>query len=260
MNRMPLLILTIISLFTGVSASADTLRLASLEWAPYVGAQLPDQGYAASVIRAACARRGVAVEIDFLPWARALEMARRGDYHGLFPEYYDESRKSDFVFSAPFPGGPVALYARRDRGIRYGVDPHVDLDAAFRSIASYKIGVVRGYLNNPVFDAAGYLSKEETASDEANLRKLFYRRVDLVFIDRMVAEHLLKTGMASFGDALAAVEPSIEEKPLYVAYSLHSAAAEALRHKCDEGIAEIMADGSVAKIRAAQGFPAITEP
>ncbi len=259
MNRMPLLILILFSLFTAVSASADTLRLASLEWEPYVGAGLPDQGYAAAVVRAACARRGVAVEIDFLPWARALELARRGDYHGLFPEYYDESRKTDFVFSAPIPGGPVALYARRDRGIRYGVDPHADLDAAFRSIASYKVGVVRGYLNNPVFDAATYLTKEETTSDESNLRKLFYRRVDLVFIDRMVAEHILKTDMASFGDALAAVEPSIEDKPLYIAYSKRAAAADGLRGKCDEGIAEIVADGSVAKIRASQGFPAITK-
>jgi ABC-type amino acid transport substrate-binding protein len=226
------------------------LRLASLEWAPYVGRDLPRQGYAAEVLRAACARHGVDVEIDFLPWARALLLARRGDYDGLFPEYYDASREPEFRFSVPFPGGPVGLYQRRDRGIRYRVDPRVDLDAALRGLAGYRIGVVRGYLNNPVFDAADYLQKEEAVSDAVNLRKLYYGRVDLAFIDQRVADYLLATDLRELRPALAMVEPAIEEKPLYVAYARRALAeVDAKRRACDRGLEEIAADGTLAKIR-----------
>ena len=64
-------------------------------------------------------------------------MAVRGDYAGLMPEYYDESRLSDFVFSAPFPGGPVALYKRRGEAISYpgpplGMQSQPQLDAIQR--------------------------------------------------------------------------------------------------------------------------------
>ena len=251
--------LVFVALFVAGSASSQgtrTLRLASLEWEPYVGSALPENGYAAVVVRAACARRGIDVAIDFLPWARALMLARRGDYDGLFPEYYDHSRETDFVFSDPFPGGPVGLYKRRYGGAKYAVDPHVDLDGALKSIASNRIGVVRDYLNNPVFDAASYLKKEEAVSDEVNLRKLHYGRVDLVFIDRLVAEHLLRGALAEYSDSLEMLEPPIEDaKPLYIAYSKKSLAAEKLRADCDAGMKEIVSDGTLANIRHAKGLP-----
>jgi ABC-type amino acid transport substrate-binding protein len=241
---------------SAASAQTRTLRLASLDWEPYVGSSLPDNGYAAMVVRAACARRGIEVSIDFLPWARALMLARRGDYDGLFPEYYDRSRESDFVFSQPFPGGPVGLYKRRYSGAKYAVDPRVDLEGALKSISKNRIGVVRDYLNNPVFDAAAYLKKEEAVSDEVNLRKLNYGRVDLVFIDRLVAEHLLRGELAEYRDALEMLEPPIEDvKPLYVAYSKKAPNAEPLRADCDAGMREIVDDGTLAKIRRAKGLP-----
>src|SRR6185369_8496065 len=100
------------------------------------------------------------------------------------------------------------------------------------------------YLNNPVFDAATYLKKEEAVSDEVNLRKLHYGRVDLVFIDRLVAEHLLRGALAEYRDSLEMLEPPIEDaKPLYIAYSRKSLAMEKLREDCDAGMKEIVSDG-----------------
>lgn len=251
--------LIVCSLAVVAHADNRVLHLASLEWQPYIGSTLPDQGYAAAAVREACKRRGVEVTIDFLPWARALMLARRGEFDGVFPEYFDPSREADFEFSTPFAGGPVGLYKRRYGGARYAVDPRADLEGALKSIANNRIGVVRDYLNNTVFDAATYLKKEEAVSDEVNLRKLHYGRVDLVFIDRLVADYLLRNELAAYHDSLEMLEPPIETKQLYIAYSRKSANAQALRKDCDAGLKEIEDDGTLAKIRAEKGLPPVAE-
>src|SRR5688500_10994475 len=78
------------------------VHLASLEWEPYIGPKMPTPGYVAALIRAAYAEQGMAVEIAFSPWARALHLARTGAVDGLMPEYFNPSRESEFEYSAGF--------------------------------------------------------------------------------------------------------------------------------------------------------------
>lgn len=230
------------------------VSLGSLEWPPYVGAKLTGQGYAAEVVRTACARRGVDVRIELMPWARALLLALRGDLGGVMPEYRSEQREREFIFSTGFPGGPVGLYKRSGESIAYAVSPRTDLDAALRSIAQYRIGIVRDYINNDTFDRADYLLREEAASDSVNLRKLHHRRVDLVFVDRWVAGHLLRTDPLLRRARLEMLQPAIEEPALHIAWSRSSAEAAQARPACDEGLDELQRDGTISQLRLRHGF------
>ena len=63
--------------FCGMTRPGD-VRLATLEWEPYIGQKMPDQGYCAALIRAAFATQGMTVDIQFYPWERALHLARTG--------------------------------------------------------------------------------------------------------------------------------------------------------------------------------------
>lgn len=255
MRALPACFTLIVSLFAG-EAAAERLqvRLATLEWPPYVGAALPGQGYAAEVIREACARREVDVHFDLMPWARALMLGLRGDYAGVMPEYRNAQREAEFEFSASFPSGPVGLYKRRTDAIAYAVDPGQDLDAALRSVSRYRIGIVRDYVNNATFDRADYLQREEAVNDSVNLRKLAHGRVDLVFTDRWVAEYLLQRDPLLRGAQLEMVQPPIEEPALHIAWSRQSAAAAAARPACDEGLAELQRDGTLARLRQRHGL------
>jgi len=230
------------------------VRLATLEWPPYVGTDLPGQGYAAEVVRAACARRGVEVQFELMPWARALMLGLRGDYAGVMPEYRNTRREAEFAFSASFPGGPIGLYKRRGDSIAYAVDPLTDLDGALRSIAKHRIGIVRDYINNATFDRADYLTREEAASDRVNLRKLAHGRVDLAFADRWAAEYLLRTDPLLRDAELDMLQPPIEEPALHVAWSRQSDSAAAARPACDEGLAELLRDGTIDALRKRHGL------
>jgi ABC-type amino acid transport substrate-binding protein len=145
---------------TTPAAAVQTVHLSSLDWEPYIGSKLPDQGYCAALIRAAFADQGIKVDIQIYPWARALHLARTGEVDGLMPEYFNPSREAEFVYSAPFPGGPLVLYKRRNDATAFAFDPMKDQDAALRALKAKRFGVVRGYLNTPVFDAATYLTKD----------------------------------------------------------------------------------------------------
>ena len=226
-------------------AARPVVRLATLEWEPYIGTKMPDQGYTAALIRAAFASQGMDVKIEFYPWARALHLARTGAVDGLMPEYFNPSRQAEFEYSAPFPGGPLVLYKRRGDAIAFSADPGKQQDAALRALKAKRFGVVRGYLNTPVFDAAKYLVKEEANDDATNLRKLVYGRIDLAVIDRRVAEHLIRTEYPAYAQKIQPMSPPLADIPLYIAFSLKSPRKDAALAAFNKGLAAMQADGRI---------------
>ncbi|MGH8105062.1 MAG: substrate-binding periplasmic protein [Arenimonas sp.] len=225
------------------ASTKPVVRLATLEWEPYIGTRMPDQGYSAALVRAAFADQGVKVEITFYPWARALLLARTGEVDGLMPEYFDASRETEFEYSAPFPGGPLVLYKRRADSIAFSTDPVKNQDAALRALKAKRFGVVRGYLNTPVFDAAKYLKKEEANDDATNLRKLVYGRIDLAVIDRRVAEHLIRTDYPDYANKIEPMSPALAENPLYIAFSRKSPHKSEALATFNRGLAAMRKDG-----------------
>jgi polar amino acid transport system substrate-binding protein len=221
------------------------VHLATLDWEPYIGQKLPAQGYAAALVREAFRDQGWDVKIDFYPWARALLLARSGAVDGLMPEYFNASRKNEFTYSFPFRGGPLVLYKRREDPLRYGTDPARDQDRALRALEDKRFGVVRGYLNTPVFDAAFYLHKEAASDDATNLRKLVYKRIDLAVIDQRVAEYLVRTQYPGYAAKLEPMLPPLADNPLYIAFSLKAPNHQEARAAFDRGLARMRKDGRV---------------
>jgi polar amino acid transport system substrate-binding protein len=113
------------------------------------------------------------VKIEFYPWARALHLARTGAVDGLMPEYFNPSRQRSSSIRRRFPAGRwccTSAAATPSPSPRIRARTRMSLAGA----EGKRFGVVRGYLNTPVFDAAKYLVKEEANDDATNLRKLVY--------------------------------------------------------------------------------------
>ena len=224
-------------------APRPVVRLATLDWEPYIGEKLPNQGYTAVLVREAFKDQGWDVKIEFYPWARALHLARTGEVDGLMPEYFNSSRKNEFQYSFPFRGGPLVLYKRKADAISFSTDPANDQDRALRALKDKRFGVVRGYLNTPIFDAAFYLAKEEASDDATNLRKLVYKRIDFAVIDQRVAEYLIRTQYPDYVKKIEPMQPALAENPLYIAFSLKAPNHTAARTAFDRGLANLKKDG-----------------
>jgi ABC-type amino acid transport substrate-binding protein len=238
----------------GADAPAKTVVLATTEWAPYIGQELPEYGYVHILATRAFALAGYQAQIEFYPWARALALARDGKVAGLMPEYFDASRTNEFAYSDGFPGGPVGFFARRDSQLKIPPTLATKPAATLAKLKHLRFGVVRGYLNAPAFDNAPGLKREEARDDLTNLRKLYHRRVDAIVIDRHVAEYLLRTAVPEFAAELHYLEPPLAQHSLYVAFSRTAPGHEALLRAFNDGLAQLETTGELAAIRRRAGL------
>ncbi len=170
------------------AADKIVMQLASLEWAPYVGSHLPDEGLTAAIVKAAALQAGLDTHISYTPWSRAVQIGLNDpDYAGYFPAFYLKEREKTCYFSAPLGNSIVGFASLKER--------HFDWKK-YADLKDLTIGVVQDYANGEEFDAQvkkEQLKLDVAPSDISNLRKLLARRVDLVVIGKDVLRQLLIT-------------------------------------------------------------------
>lgn len=172
-------------------AEAPPLRLASLEWLPYVGPGLPEGGLSGAVASAVAARFGQDIKIDYFPWKRAMQVGGNDPgYVGYFPAYHTDERARQCHFSAPMGQSTLGLAMLSSARL-----PWRTLD----DLAGVKLGVVLGYSNGEAFDkmvADGKLTVDASVNDTINLKKLLAGRIRAVVIDKAVLRYLLASDPA----------------------------------------------------------------
>lgn len=228
-----------VALSSGVATASETVRLATLNWLPYIGQDLEAEGYAADVIRTALERSGYSVTFYYMPWGRAVDMVSKGSYNGLCPAYYTEERAEKFSMSDPFPAGPLLFAKRRDARIDFN---------SLRDLAPYKIAVVRGYANTKAFDTAEYLQKSFTIDDRTGYRRLLFGRVDLWLADKFVAQYTMSQHLPERADEITFIEKPLAVKKLYVAFSKSKPNYKALTQAFNAGLKSVLNDGTLEKI------------
>ncbi|MBN2651089.1 MAG: transporter substrate-binding domain-containing protein [Spirochaetales bacterium] len=238
------LLATILFSFNFIYAQ-NKVTLTTLDWPPYIGSEMNNDGYVAQLVKEAFKRGGYSLNYGYYPWARVIALAESGQADGYFPEYYDESLKEKYYVSDPFPGGPLGFMARKDSNIKF---------SKLTDLKPFRIGVVRGYVNTAEFDSAAYLTKDEGNDDETNIRKLLEKRVDLIVIDKYVGFHILKSSFASRAGEIVFLETVLEEKDLYVCINKKVPNAGAIVAAFNRGLASMIKDGTVAKILKSNGF------
>lgn len=236
------------------AAAAQTpqsVRMSSLEWPPYTGAKLAHQGASVVVVREVLRQAGLALDVAFFPWSRAVDMARRdGQTLAYFPEYFDPANAEKFLYSDPIGSGPLVFAQRRGAAVLW---------KQYDDLASVRIGVVRGYFNTPELDeriARGQLQADEAPDDSHNLRKLAAGRIDLAVIDSNVFAYL-----AQHDSAVAALAPGLEinahvleNKRLYVCFK-NSAQGRALRDVFNQALKRVNVEALMRQHLAASAAP-----
>lgn len=244
-RRAPLLAtLLVAALACGLAAplEAREVVLATTPWEPYIGPDLPRQGYVAEVAREALAQAGHTLRLEFMPWGRVLYKAEHGEVDGYLPEYPSEELKRTFLFSDPFPGGPLGFFKlRANKDISWcGLD----------SLRPYRIGVVRGYVNEPAFDARTDLKREYAKDDEANLRMLLAGRVDLIVADLHVGRHYARRISRQAQGRIEFLLPPLETKHLHACFPVKRPGSLRLAQEFNRGLDRLRRTGRLELLRA----------
>lgn len=222
--------LSLIVLCFACSASGQPLVLGTLEWPPFVSQELADQGPVTARVRAICAAAGMSLELSFAPWKRVLRDASTGTTHGFFPEYHSAHREKVFYFSRPVGCSVVGLVHRRDVTLGW---------TRLEDLASFRIGVVDGYVNTEEFDRLvdkGVLQPVKCNSDVLALRMVEAGRIDAAVMDRSVFQHL-----SSEGASPETLTPLVFDEHILAVHSLHvcfsrTPAGKALAKRFDQAV------------------------
>lgn len=169
-----------------VLAASETIRLASLDWPPYTGYQLEQQGETSVLVRQVFAAMQLDVQTEFLPWSRAIrDSDKQGAlYAGYFPEYKVNNPK--FILSDSLGSSELGFVEAKS-------NPLGQLSVGL--LSRVQLGVVQDYVNLTLVDqmiARGQLKPHPALSDRQNILKVVMGRLDLAVIDRRVLFYLLE--------------------------------------------------------------------
>jgi len=230
------------------------VRLAVVEHKPYIGPDLPRQGYAHEVLVAAFERVGYTVSVRFYPLARARRNAVRGAVDGWLSVQDDVANDARFVVTDGFPGSQIGLLKRKALAVSLPPDADRRVTESLRALASYRFGVVRGASVSPAFDGAGFIRRQPAASDLQNLDKLAAGRLDFAVIDKYAAAELMVDSRPHLIGTLEFLRPALATNSFRLALPRSSERHARIQADFNRGLAAITADGTLARIRARHGF------
>jgi len=249
-------LIMLISFFLSISAYAGdkTIRLATLNWEPYVGKKMKNYGFTSEIIQKSFQKMGYKVELIFYPWARGMLMTEWGKVHGIYPAYYSKEREKKYIISDAYASGELGLYKRRANNISFVANPEKEPEKVLQSLKIKRFGIVRGFAYTKEFDAADYLKKDVVTDDETNLKKLYKGRIDLAFIDKYVARYIMHRKYPHYMDDLEFMYPAFQEKKLYICFSRKIEGINEIVKDFNTGLNMLKTSGEMARIMDSHGF------
>lgn len=199
------------------------------------------KGLAVDLVREAFARMRQPLRIEFVPFARAIEMVKSGEADGIFPFALSEDRKVFALFSSEkLLVDPGSLFVRADSTITF--------DGDYAKLSPYTIGMQRGTNHGPAFMQAlsTYNIKTDPAENqERNITKLVAGRFDIAVGPRLVV--LYAARQAGKAGEIKLLYSGVSEGFAYLGVS-RLRNREALLQQFDQTLRRMRQDGSYEKI------------
>jgi polar amino acid transport system substrate-binding protein len=185
------------------------------------------------LLEAAFEEMDVDVQIEVVPWKRALATGESGET-GVGGIYKNEERLQIYDYSEPLYAERLMLYVRE--GSEFEFNDVSDLEGKV-------IGAILGWSYGDAFDNArsdGLFEVEEVPDDEANFQKLILGRVDAVIAIEVASNQLLP--QIDGGDTVTALEVPLAVNETYLVFA-KSTEREALLERFNETIEAMKEDG-----------------
>lgn len=171
-----------------VQAQCKALKIASLEFPPYVyttNGKL--DGFCPLLLNEISKRSGLKFNITLYPWSRALKLAEDGGVDGIFPAIITEDRQKFLTFPKVFVIEPISLFVLSDSGISY--------NGKVSSVINYSFGRVRGFKTIPPLETSfknGKIKVSEAKKSLTAIKMLENKRFDILIENEYVVSHILK--------------------------------------------------------------------
>ncbi|AZP14134.1 substrate-binding periplasmic protein [Undibacterium parvum] len=218
------------------AAEAPSLTICSGDFPPYNSPLLPNLGPVVEITTEAFRRSGISIQVIFMPWARILKEGQNAKC-AILGIWRNAQRDQQFVYTQAILEQELGYFARRSSNFK---------NSKPLQLETLVIGVERGSYLSPELEGKQY-SFDIANSLLLNLRKLAKGRIDLAYGNKAAGEYLINTD-PELNDPLVWLNPSLESKPIYLAFSNSYPEKEHLILAYNQGLTSMKADGSFKKI------------
>lgn len=164
------------------------LRLVTESWPPYAyECDGKACGMDVEMVSQVLSRLGYQVQVQFVPWPRALSQLQVGKADAILDISKGERNERERFLLFPkeaLSTSSSALFYRKSEPFTF---------TGLSSLAGKRVAVVRGYNYSANFMSATHFSRESGVSHEQNMKKLARGRVDLALMDSAVGLHLIRS-------------------------------------------------------------------
>ena len=162
------------SLIVCNASAEEIITVSTLEYHPWTGKDLKNNGFINHVITEAFKRKGYTVRYIYLPYRRAVLETKNGKYSALSYVYFSKDKEKEFYLSDPISVEKIVFFHLKSNPIKYW-KTLADLD-------DYKFGATRGYTYTKKFwdlTKTRRLMVDVISSDIQNFKKLLAGRIDI---------------------------------------------------------------------------------
>lgn len=234
-------------------AWAERIVIVGDPWCPYncePRAEMP--GFMIETARAIFKEQGIEVQYITMPWSRALDSVRKGEYDAVVGAFKEDA--PDFVF-------PENSMVKANQGffIKNG-NPTKWHYSGIGSLQKVSAGFIRDYSYGKALD--NYIKTHSTdakkiqltAGDNAleqNVKKLLAGRIEVVVEDRAVMQHFLNDTKQISQVKSAGQYPEMDS--VYIAFAPGKANSARYAKILSEGIKHYKQSGKLKQIKAEYG-------
>jgi polar amino acid transport system substrate-binding protein len=223
--------------------AAETYKIVVDDWIPYSyvvdGKQ---QGTDVDLLRAVGKKIGITFEFEFVPWLRALEMAKSGQVDGIISLYNLPERRKYLIYTTtPISSETIILISSAARKLKP--------IASLKDLAGLSIGVNPDTSYGEAFDRLTGYVKEQCMSTESLLAMLIGNRMDAAVINQVSYRARVKQD-PTLADKIRIMPLIINKQDLYLAFSKKAHKNKKFPiEKISRSIAQLRKDGTLAKIQ-----------
>lgn len=217
------------------------IKLATVDYLPYYGKDVKDNGPFSEITREAFKNAGYKLELHFIPWARALKMAKKGKiYQGLLGAWDNEERRKDFLYTNEIlPSDIHFLTTEKLKDFKF---------TSLKDFKGYKIGVIRGYSYYKEFYENEQLRKIVLNNEVDLINALKTHKVDFIIDSKLILLGLIKDNYPEEKSNFHLIYPPAAKQPLYNTISKKYPNAEIIIKEFNQSLEDLKKDGEIEKI------------
>ena len=241
MKKMYCLVAICISLLFSGPAFSETVRLATGEWQPFTGKELPDYGLHAKKIKTIFTEMGYDVEFVFMPWKRAYEMTRKGDFVASFTW----SKTQDRAGEVNYPENLLSL----SKEVGFYKKSRFPNGLDIKSLADIKaqdlrvVGISSYWYEAPLKDYK--IKNNIVSSSELAWKIVNGDRADLMIENIDVGKSESQAILGAGKDAEFGVTAPLKTQQMYLIFSKSHPKSQELMKKYDAAVSKLKAEGKL---------------